>query len=369
MSEASQTVLEINLNSLSDNYHFLKSKLSEKTKFLGVVKAGAYGNDAISIAQKLQFLGADYLAVAYTQEGINLRKAGIHLPIMVLHPQKANFDELLKFQLEPTLYNDYSFKHFLEVASKNDCSNYPIHIKFNTGLNRLGFKSNAINNICSMLADNKSIKVESILSHLAASEDSNEKEFTLKQINDFNIIYDHMTSNISYFPIKHICNTSGILNYPEAHFDMVRSGIGIYGFGNSKEYKTKLKPITSLKSVISQKHIIKAGESIGYNRAFITNKDISSATIPVGHADGISRIYGNNKGFVYIKSQKAPIIGNVCMDMIMVDVSNINCNEGDEVILFDSQFSAAVLSENAGTISYELITSISQRINRIIIDN
>lgn len=369
MSETSQTVLEINLNSLSDNYHFLKSKLPEKTKFLGVVKAGAYGNDAISVAQKLQCLGADYLAVAYTQEGVNLRKAGIHLPIMVLHPQKTNFNELIRFKLEPTLYNDYSLKHFLEVTSKEDCSNYPIHIKFNTGLNRLGFKFNAIENICTTLTDNKSIKIESVLSHLAASEDLNEKEFTLKQITDFNIIYNHMASIIGYSPIKHICNTSGILNYPEAHFDMVRSGIGLYGFGNSKEYQTKLIPITSLKSVISQKHIIKAGESIGYNRAFITDKDISSATIPVGHADGISRIYGNKKGFVYIKNQKAPIIGNVCMDMIMVDVSAINCTEGDEVILFDKQFSAALLSENAGTISYELITSISQRISRIIVDN
>ena len=369
MSETSQTVLEINLNSLSDNYHFLKSKLPEKTKFLGVVKAGAYGNDAISVAQKLQCLGADYLAVAYTQEGVNLRKAGIHLPIMVLHPQKTNFNELIRFKLEPTLYNDYSLKHFLEVTYKEDCSNYPIHIKFNTGLNRLGFKFNAIENICTTLTDNKSIKIESVLSHLAASEDLNEKEFTLKQITDFNIIYDHMASIIGYSPIKHICNTSGILNYPEAHFDMVRSGIGLYGFGNSKEYQTKLIPITSLKSVISQKHIIKAGESIGYNRAFITDKDISSATIPVGHADGISRIYGNKKGFVYIKNQKAPIIGNVCMDMIMVDVSAINCNEGDEVILFDKQFSAALLSENAGTISYELITIISQRISRIIVDN
>ena len=288
---------------------------------------------------------------------------------MVLHPQKTNFNELIKFKLEPTLYNNYSLKHFLEVTSNEGCSNYPIHIKFNTGLNRLGFKFNAIESICSTLANNKTIKVESLLSHLAASEDLNEKEFTLKQINDFNVIYNHMSSYIGYSPIKHICNTSGILNYPEAHFDMVRCGIGLYGFGNLKEYETKLTPITSLKSVISQKHTIKAGESIGYNRSFIADKDILSATIPVGHADGITRIYGNKKGFVYIKNQKAPIIGNVCMDMIMVDVSAIDCYEGDEVILFDSQFSAALLSENAGTISYELLTSISQRIKRIIIDN
>ncbi len=369
MSETTQTVLEINLNYLSDNFHFLKSKLSENTKFLGVVKAGAYGSDAIVIAKKLQKLGADYLAVAYTSEGVFLRNAGVNLPIMVLHPQKQNFNDLIKFKLEPSLYNLFSLEHFINSCEKTKTVNYPVHLKFNTGLNRLGFDQKDIPLIISHLEKNSCVKIKSILSHLAASEDLNEIDFTKNQIKKFDSICETFIPLLGYTPFKHICNTSGTLNYPEAHYNMVRCGIGLYGFGNSENQSSQLTPISTLKSVISQTHNINIGESIGYNRAIIAKTAMRTATIPLGHADGISRIYGNKKGFVFINNQKAPIVGNVCMDMIMVDITHIDCHEGDEVIVFDKTFNAENLSENAGTISYELLTSISHRIKRVIIEN
>lgn len=367
MPKAKETILEINLNHLEHNFNFLKSRVSEDVKFLAVVKAFAYGNDASNIALFLQSLNADYFAVAYADEGKALRKAGVTKPILVFHPQKASLKKIVKYNLEPNLYSKTIFEEFLDLAERKQLKNYPVHLKFNTGLNRLGFIHSDIDYLTSKLNNSKAINVASIFSHLAASEDENEKEFTLQQIEKFKRVIHKLTSQLSYKPIIHMCNTSGIINYPEAHFNMVRSGIGLYGFGNSKSINKELKPIASLKSIISQIHHVKEGESVGYNRTFISTTDKKIATIPIGHADGISRIYGNKKGFVYINNQKAYIIGNVCMDMIMVDISSINCTEGDEVVIFDEHFSADDLATNASTISYELITSISQRVKRKLI--
>jgi len=211
--------------------------------------------------------------------------------------------------------------------------------------------------------------VISLLSHLAASEDHNEVEFTLKQIDTFKKTVEDLISTLGYKPILHQSNTSGILNYSAAHFDMVRTGIGLYGYGNEAKYDKQLKPVASLKSIISQIHHLNPGDSLGYNRAFIASETTKTATIPIGHADGISRQYGNKKGYVTINHQKAYILGNVCMDMIMVDVTDINCNEGDEVIIFDSNTNAALVAEHSGTISYELLTAISPRVKRIVIDD
>jgi alanine racemase len=202
---------------------------------------------------------------------------------------------------------------------------------------------------------------------LAASEDLNERAFTLYQIETFKTIAENFIDRIGYKPMLHTCNTSGILNYPEAHFDMVRSGIGLYGFGNSEKENQNLIPIASLKTIISQIHKIEKGESVGYNRAFKSPGFLKTATLPIGHADGIGRQYGNGKGYVIINGQQAPIIGNVCMDMIMVNITDIDCNEGDEVIVFDAKSTAENLAETTGTISYELITGISQRVNRVFL--
>ncbi|WP_248724484.1 alanine racemase [Seonamhaeicola sp. ML3] len=367
MPKAQETVLEIDLKALKQNFEHLKSKLNKSTKFLAVVKAFGYGSDAVEIANYLQKLGADYFAVAYANEGVELRKAGITSPILVLHPIPANFKTIIEYCLEPNLYNAKVLKEFIASATQEKLNDYPVHIKFNTGLNRLGFGENDLNFIVSELKQTNAITVTSLFSHLAASEDLNEKEFTKNQIESFKAIAKTFINALGYKPMLHICNTSGILNYPEAHFDMVRSGIGMYGFGNSDKENKHLVPIASLKTIISQIHTIEKGESVGYNRAFVSDGSYKTATLPIGHADGIGRQYGNGKGFVIINETRAPIMGNVCMDMIMVNITNIDCKEGDEVIIFNSGLTAEHLAQSANTISYELITGISQRVKRIFL--
>lgn len=367
MPKAQETILEINLKALEHNFQYLKSKLKPNTKFLAVVKAFAYGSDAIEIAKYLQGLNIDYFAVAYVSEGIALRQAGVTTPILVLHPQSVNFQTLIENCLEPSIYSKYILNEFVKTANGEMLTNYPIHLKINTGLNRLGFVDNDIDDVIRTLEKSPSVKVKSFFSHLAASEDLSEKEFSLNQIQIFKTISDKLIDALDYKPWLHMCNTSGILNYPEAHFDMVRSGIGLYGFSNSKENNRNLIPIATLKSVISQIHYIKKGDSVGYNRGYICDTNQKTATIPIGHADGISRQYGKGKGYVIINNQKAKIIGNVCMDMIMVNITDIDCKEGDEVIFFDEQHTAEHLAESANTISYELITAISSRVKRVFI--
>ncbi|RAJ17769.1 alanine racemase [Olleya aquimaris] len=365
MAKAQETILEIDLKALQHNFEFLKSKLSTNTKFLAVVKAFAYGSDAIEVAKYLQDLNVNYFAVAYTYEGVALRNAGITTPILVLHPQPNSFDTIIERCLEPSLYSHRVLDLFIACAEQHKQSNYPIHLKFNTGLNRLGFAEENISQIIDRLSKTESIKVRSLFSHLAESEELIDTDFTLKQIEHFTNSYKKIYKALNYQPFLHLCNTSGIINYPEAHFDMVRSGIGLYGFGNDPKVNQYLKPIASLKTIISQIHTIKKGESLGYNRGFIATQETKTATLPIGHADGIKRQYGNGNGFVTINNQKASILGNVCMDMIMVDVTNINCQEGDEVIVFDQNHTAETLAENVNSISYELLTAISQRVKRV----
>ena len=364
MPKAQETVLEINLEALAHNYKYLRSKLNKSTKFLGVVKAFAYGNDAVAVAKTLAELGADYLAVAYAHEGIALRSSGIESPILVLHPQPANFRDLIKHCLEPSLYSPRILREFIKVAKVQAQSEYPVHIKFNTGLNRLGFWENDVAYIMSQLSETSSVKVKSIFSHLAASEDTEEKEFTQNQLSSFKSISEELSTELGYNPMLHLCNTSGVINYPEAHFDMVRCGIGLYGFGNAATEDRNLKPIASLKTVISQIHLIEKDETVGYNRSYKAKGFEKIATLPIGHADGIGRHFGNERGYVTIAGKKAAIIGNVCMDMIMVNITGIECSEGDEVVIFDASTPATQLADSVGTISYEVITGISQRVKR-----
>ncbi|WP_323787539.1 alanine racemase [Psychroserpens sp.] len=368
MPKAQETVLEIDLKALKHNFEYLKSKTQKDTKTLAVVKAFAYGSHADTIANCLQDLDVDYFAVAYVSEGIALRDAGIIKPILVLHPQVINFKTLIEKCLEPSLYNAKVLREFIAVALEEGQTNYPIHIKFNTGLNRLGFWENDVDHIISKLKETNSVKAKSVFSHLAASEDLSEKEFTSQQIQNFEKIAKEFSEKIGYKPLLHICNTSGILNYPEAHFDMVRAGIGLYGFGNSEKENKNFKPIATLKSVISQIHHVEKGETVGYNRAYKSKDFTKTATIPIGHADGIGRQYGNGNGYVIINGKPAHIIGNVCMDMIMVDITNIDCKEGDEVIIFGNHpHSASEFSKTAQTISYEIITAISPRVKRLFL--
>lgn len=364
----SPTVLEIDANAIKHNLQYFKSKIHVKTKILAVVKAFGYGSDAVEIAKIIQN-DVDYFAVAYCLEGIVLKKAEIKTPILVLHPQVDDLEYIINYNLEPNLYSFRILKAFINLTAKKNLKEYPIHLKFNTGLNRLGFSQIDIENISSILKGKKWVKVHSIFSHLAASEDKNEREFSLQQIVKFKNIANNFKNHFGFKPMMHMVNTSGIINYPEAHFDMVRLGIGLYGFANDQEETSKLKNVISLKSIISQIHQIEKGESVGYNRALIADNYMKTATIPLGHADGISRKLGNSKGFVTIHNQKASIVGNVCMDMIMVDVTNIDCKEGDQVVIFDQQITIDEFVKISNTITYELITAISQRVQRKVINS
>jgi len=362
-----ETTLEINLSALKKNFLFVKSKLTSETLLLAVVKAFGYGSDAIEVAKFLEELGVDYFAVAYVSEGVELRNAGVKSPILVLHPQVSNLKKAVKFNLEPSLYSDRILEAFTGLSAKLGLKNYPVHIKFNTGLNRLGFPHESSGLIAKNLLQIKSLKIKSIFSHLAASEDLNEKSFTKLQIEAFDKASKSFSLSYGEMPIRHLNNTSGVLNFPNANYEMVRCGIGLYGFDNNSKKNTFLRPVVSLKTIISQIHKIKKGESVGYNRAFFADEVKKIATLPLGHADGIDRKYGNGVGRVIIGGAVAPIVGNVCMDMIMVDVSNIDCSEGDEVVVFDETTTAQDLSEKAETISYELLTAISKRIKRSIV--
>tara|TARA_R110002072_G_scaffold22615_1_gene79336 strand:+ start:167044 stop:168153 length:1110 start_codon:yes stop_codon:yes gene_type:complete len=365
MPRAFETTLEIDLNALGHNYRYLTKNLKPETKVLAVVKAYAYGSDPVAVSEELVKLGVHYFAVAYSAEGEVLRDAKIETPILVLHPLPGNFDVILNRCLEPSIYSLKMLREFIAFAEEKKQTNYPVHLKFNTGLNRLGFQKENLQEILEILSNTTAIKVKSAFSHLAASEDASEAPFTKDQLERFAVITKVLTQALEYKPMFHTLNTSGIINYPEAQYDMVRTGIGLYGFGNDSEENKNLIPVSTLKTVISQIHTISPGESVGYNRAYLATEIMKTATLPIGHADGISRAYGNKVGWVKINGKKAPIVGNVCMDMIMVDVTHINCKEGDEVIVFGTDPTSEELSKAIDSIPYELLTAISQRVNRV----
>ena len=361
------TRLEIDLGALRHNYAYLQSKLGPGVNMMAVVKAFGYGSDAATIALELEKLGVYYFAVAYASEGAALREAGVKRPILVLHPQPDNFEQLIEKCLEPSLYSKRVFEAFCAFAKAQSQQHYPIHLKFNTGLNRLGFSEQEVPWVLEQLQDNKTIKVASAFSHLAASEDLNEEQFTRTQIKSFKRIANHIQAQLDYTPFLHETNTSGLIHYPDAQLDVVRTGIGLYGYGNTPEEDLQLRPVASLKTVISQIHEIASGESVGYNRAHVATAPQQIATLPIGHADGISRAFGNGKGYVKIHGVKAPIVGNVCMDMLMVDVTHIRCQEGDEVVIFGKDASLVTLASEINSISYELLTAVSQRVKRVVL--
>ncbi len=361
------TILEINTAAIKHNLHYFRSKLKESTKLLVVIKAFAYGSDSVLVAKFLEKQKVDYLAVAYADEGIALRKANIQMPILVLHPQIENFDKIISYNLEPNLYNFRTLKLFNNLIVKMEVKDYPVHIEINSGMNRLGFKENEITLLKSDLQKFNTLKIISVYSHFAASEDRYEKDFTNKQIALFNKIFDALSNVFSYSPLKHLSNTSGIINYPEVQFDMVRLGIGLYGFGNDKKVTTQLKNVCNLKTKISQIQILTTGETVSYNQNFTAKRPSKVAILPIGYADGLNRNLGNSLAFVYIKNKNAPIIGTICMDMTMIDITKIDCKEGDEVIIFNHQDHILDFAKTTTTIPYEILTSISQRIQRKLI--
>jgi alanine racemase len=360
-----ETVLEINLNALSHNLSFYKSKLKPKTKLMVMVKAFGYGNGGFEIAKLLEHHKVDYLGVAFADEGISLKNDGIHLPIMVLNPESTSFSAIIQHQLEPEIYSIKGLKAFLKIAEQKKLKKYPVHIKLDTGMHRLGFEEEQLPELLATLKENQTVVVKSILSHMATSDHLEHHEFALYQIALFEKMSSLIMTELKTKPIRHILNTSGISNFPKAQYDMVRLGIGLYGISNDPEEQPNLENVGTLKSIISQIRTIDAGESVGYGRRFMATKTTKVATIPIGYADGISRHWGNGMGYVIIHNQKASIIGSICMDMLMVDVTDISCFEGDPVIIFGTSPTIIEMAEKLQTIPYEILTSISQRVKRI----
>jgi len=360
-----ETVLEINLNAISHNLNFYKSKLKPETKLMVMVKAFGYGNGGFEIAKLLEHHKIDYLGVAFADEGISLKNAGITMPIMVLNPENTSFPAIIQHALEPEIYSIKGLNAFLKIAAQKKLENYPIHIKLDTGMHRLGFEQNTIAELIFTLKENKSVKVKSILSHMATSDELLHKDFALSQIDLFEKLSSKLISELKIKPIRHILNTSGISNFPQAQYDMVRLGIGLYGVSNDSEEQKSLENVGTLKSIISQIRTIPAGDSVGYGRRFMAEKPTKIATIPIGYADGISRHWGNEVGFVTINNKKAKIVGSICMDMLMVDVTEIKCKEGDPAIIFGESPTVTFIANQLKTIPYEILTSISQRVKRV----
>lgn len=360
-----ETILEINLDAISHNFNYYKSKLEADVKMMVMVKAFGYGNGGLEIAKLLEHHKVDYLGVAFADEGISLKNGGIKVPIMVLNPESTSFPSIIQYQLEPEIYSIKGLNAFLKIAREKNLKDFPIHIKIDTGMHRLGFEDNTIDELIATLKGNTTVRVQSILSHLATSDDPKYYDFVAKQINLFEKLSSKLISELHINPIRHILNTSGISNFPNAQYNMVRLGIGLYGVSNDAAEQKYLENVGTLKSIISQVRTIPAGDSVGYGRRFMAEKETKIATIPIGYADGISRLWGNEVGFVTIKNQKAPIVGSVCMDMLMVNVSEIDCKEGDSVIIFGESPTVIEMAEALKTIPYEIMTSISQRVKRV----
>jgi Alr-MurF fusion protein len=361
------TVLEINLDHLIHNVNYFKSLLPKTSiKMMAMVKAFGYGSGGVEISKILSYNKIDYLAVAYSDEGIDLRKAGIKTPIVVLHPEEDAYEKMLKNNLEPEIFNARVLLKFLETVKSLDLNYpYPIHLKIDTGMHRLGFEENEIDSLLEILHQNKNLIVlKSVFSHLSASDDKTQISFTTSQIEKFKNISQKIENSLNYSFLKHILNSEGILNYPEATFDMVRLGIGMYGISYQNEHQKNLKNVSTLKTIISQIKHLKKGDVVGYTAKNKVEKDSTIATIPIGYAHGLSRKLGNGNAHVLVNGKKAKYIGNICMDLCMIDISDIKANEGDEVIIFGENISVQELAKLQGTISYEILSGISQRVKR-----
>jgi alanine racemase len=361
-----QTVLEINLNAIAHNLKVYQRHLGPSTKVMAMVKAFAYGSGGAEIAGILQYHKVDWLGVAYADEGVELRKAGITLPIMVMNPEESAFESLIEYNLEPDIYSFDMLHSFDAFLQQEGLQQYPVHIEIETGMNRLGFATEEIESLADFLQKTSSLKVQTVFSHLAASEDSKQDDFTLQQFNLFQQAVSQLNEKLHYSFLQHIANSGAIFRLPQLQLDMVRLGIGLYGVDSGGTRQAELQPVATLKSTVAQIKHIKAGESVSYNRKGIVKRDSIIATIRIGYADGFSRRLGNAIGKMWVRGKFFPVIGTVCMDMTMIDVTDSkDIREGDEVIIFGKQLPIQQLAEWAGTIPYEVMTGISQRVKRV----
>jgi len=356
-----RTVLEIDLNAMIHNLNIYRSMT--KAKIMVMVKAFSYGSGSMEIANVLQYQKVDYLCVAYVDEGIILREAGIHLPILVMNPEVSGFDLMMDYNLEPEIYNFRSLFNFIAAFGKRNLESYPIHLKLETGMNRLGFRQAELDQLFEVLQNHPGIVIQSVFSHLAASDQADYDAFTREQIRIFEEMSDEILKRFPGNTYRHILNSAGIERFPEASFDMVRLGIGLYGI--STEAGSRLKTVSSLKSIISQIKPVAKGESVGYGRNYLVERDLRVGIVPVGYADGLRRDLGKRGITFLVNNTEAPVLGNICMDMCMIDLSGIDVREGDEVLIFGKQKPVTDLADKLGTIPYEVLARLSERVKRV----
>ena len=366
--KAHETILEINLNNLVKNMNYYRSKLKSNTKLMVMVKAFAYGSGNFEVSNALEFHHADYLTVAYADEGIELRRKGISLPIVVMTPEINTFESIIKNNLEPDIYSFRSLSLLEDAIENIDIkldNPIGIHIKLDTGMHRLGFLPEDIDSLLERLKSNDKIIVKSVFSHLAGSDSPEFNDFTMKQIVNFEKMSSKIAKALPYKILRHILNSAGISRFTDYQYDMVRLGLGIYGIAPCEEDKGKLKTVISLKTTIVQIKEYEVGETIGYSRKGKIERKSRIGVVPIGYADGLKRELGNGNACFYVNGKAAPIIGNICMDMCMIDVTGIDCKEDDTAILFNEDYPVERIAEACNTIPYEILTSISQRVKRI----
>lgn len=357
------TVMEVDLSALVYNLNYFKSKIKPTTKVMVMVKALAYGSGSVEVANVLQYHKVDYLGVAYADEGVELRKNNINTPVMVMNPTEEGFQAMINFKLEPELYTINILNAFVSFLNGRT---WNIHIKIDTGMHRLGFEESEIKDLIKVLQANPSVRVVSIFTHLSGSDEAELDDFSFNQVASFKQTAALISEAMGYTPMLHVLNTPGILRFPEFQFDMVRLGVGLYGVDPTDE-KHALKPVNTLKTLISQVRTVKAGETIGYGRRGKAMKDMRIGTIAIGYADGYSRAFSRGLGEVLVHGKRAPVVGNVCMDMTMIDLTDIEASEGDEVIIFGPGLSVDELAAKIDTIPYEILTNTSERVKRVFV--
>ena len=361
-----QTILQVDLTAIVHNLHYFKKLLRPETKMMAMVKAMSYGLGDAELINELCYHKIDYLAVAYTDEGVTLRKRNITQPIIVLGAEATGFDLMIRHQLEPEIFNLFYLKELIQTLQNYpEIESFPIHIKVDTGMHRLGFDEDEIEEMLMLVKSCSQIKIASVFTHLAAAEDAKEDRFTQNQIEKFNFICKKIERQITYPFLKHVSNTAGIIRFPEAQFDMVRLGLGLYGFSPVQEVQPQLHPVINLSSVVTQLKKVKKGETVGYNRTYTAQEDMQIAIVPVGYADGFPRELSNGAGEMLVHDKKCPIVGKICMDMTMIDVTGLDVAIGDEVIIYNSENSLDNIGAKIGKTPYELLTAISKRVPRI----
>jgi len=361
--KSNQTVLEVHLDAVIHNLNYFRSKLKPTTKTMCMIKAFGYGVGSYELARTLYGQGVDYVGVALVDEGVELRQEGITMPILILNPEEHGLNDMFDYDLEPEVYNQKILDAIIQEAERRGISDYPVHIKLDTGMHRMGFDVNDIPMLAKKLNAHTCIKVKSVFSHLAGSDSSLLDDYTKQQIALFTTCSNQLEQLLGYSFLRHLCNSAGIERFPEAHFDMVRLGIGLYGI--SALDNKFLEPMATLKTRILQIRELRKGETVGYSRKGVLTRDSRIACLPIGYADGLNRLLSNGKGKVFINGEICPIIGNICMDISMIDITDVPAKEGDEVIIFGKEITISDLAHQLETIPYEILTSIAHRVKRV----